>query len=127
MKNFRGLSIALAMCALPAFADQPKAPRTNPARPAPSTATTTTEPSTATMPATTTEPSTAATAPTTSTYNSSTTTNDSMATSTATTPSTPTRSRSLPRTASDLPLLVIIGLLALGGALTVRSIARREA
>jgi hypothetical protein len=36
MKNFRRLSIALAMCAMPAFADQPKASRTNPARPAPS-------------------------------------------------------------------------------------------
>jgi hypothetical protein len=35
MKNFRGLSIALAMCALPAFADQTKASRSNPARPAP--------------------------------------------------------------------------------------------
>lgn len=33
MKSFRGLSIALAMCAMPAFADQTKASR--PARPAP--------------------------------------------------------------------------------------------
>jgi hypothetical protein len=33
----------------------------------------------------------------------------------------------LPRTASDLPLLAAIGLLALAGALTVRSLARRNA
>jgi len=32
----------------------------------------------------------------------------------------------LPRTASDLPLLATIGLLALGGALTVRSLAKRN-
>ncbi|HEY6320373.1 MAG TPA: hypothetical protein VJA16_02310 [Thermoanaerobaculia bacterium] len=59
----------------------------------------------------------------------------------ATTPSTPTSttdtsgtandtsttaSGKLPRTASDLPLLATIGLLALGGALTVRSLARRN-
>jgi hypothetical protein len=35
--------------------------------------------------------------------------------------------KSLPRTASELPLLATIGLLALGGALMVRSIARRSA
>jgi hypothetical protein len=35
--------------------------------------------------------------------------------------------KALPRTASDLPLLATIGLLALGGALTVRSLARRGA
>jgi cobalamin biosynthesis Mg chelatase CobN len=107
--------------------DHPNPGSPNPARPAPSTATTTTEPTTATTPATTTEPTTATTPATTSTYNSSTTSNDSMATGTATTPSATTGSSKLPRTASDLPLLVIIGLLALGGALTVRSIARRNA
>jgi hypothetical protein len=35
--------------------------------------------------------------------------------------------KALPRTASDLPLLATIGLLALGGALTVRSLAKRGA
>jgi cobalamin biosynthesis Mg chelatase CobN len=73
---------------------------------------------------TTSTPSSTSTPPAASTYNSSTTDN------TATTPSTPdttSDAKSLPRTASDLPLLVIIGLLALGGALTVRSIARRDA
>jgi hypothetical protein len=34
--------------------------------------------------------------------------------------------KSLPRTASDLPLLATIGLLALGAALMVRSIAKRS-
>ena len=84
----------------------------------PATGMTTTEPTTTSTPSATTTP------PATSTYNSSTTDN------TATTPSTPSTTsdtKSLPRTASDLPLLVIIGLLALGGALTVRSIARRDA
>jgi hypothetical protein len=38
-----------------------------------------------------------------------------------------TANKALPRTASDLPMLATIGLLALGGALTVRSIARRDA
>ncbi|HLX08431.1 MAG TPA: hypothetical protein VKY89_11270 [Thermoanaerobaculia bacterium] len=38
-----------------------------------------------------------------------------------------TTSQSLPRTASDLPLLAVIGLLAIGGALTVRSFAKRQA
>lgn len=37
-----------------------------------------------------------------------------------------TPAKSLPRTASELPLLATIGLLALGGALTVRSIAKRN-
>jgi hypothetical protein len=36
-------------------------------------------------------------------------------------------SSSLPRTASDLPLLAVIGLLALGSALMVRSIAKPKA
>jgi hypothetical protein len=65
--------------------------------------------------------------PATSTYNSSTTTNDNLATGTTTTPSTTSAPTSLPRTASEVPLLAVIGLLALGCALMVRSISRREA
>ena len=104
--------------------DHPNPGSPNPAKPAPVTATTT-ESTTATTPSTTT--TTESTPPATSTYNSSTTSNDNMATPAASAPSTTSDSKSLPRTASDLPLLVIIGLLALGGALTVRSIARRDA
>lgn len=83
----------------------------------PATGMTTSEPTTTSTPSTTTTPST------TSTYNSSTSTSDTPAAGASTT----TDSQTLPRTASDLPLLVIIGLLALGGALMVRSIARRNA
>jgi cobalamin biosynthesis Mg chelatase CobN len=72
--------------------------------------------------ATTSTPSTDTTPSTTSTYNSSTTSTDNTAAS-----GNASGTQSLPRTASDLPLLVIIGLLALGGALMVRSIARRNA
>jgi cobalamin biosynthesis Mg chelatase CobN len=73
-----------------------------------------------------------ATTPSTSSTTSSSTTNMSgsstPSTDTATTNNTDTTSsRQLPRTASDLPLLATIGLLALGGALTVRSIAKRNA
>jgi hypothetical protein len=119
--------------------DHPNPGSPNPARTAPVTATTTTESTTAATPpattttvsttvttppaATTTEPTPAATPPATSTNNSSPTTNDNLATGTSTT-SAPD---SLPRTASELPLLAVIGLLALGCALMVRSIARREA
>lgn len=107
--------------------DHPNPGSPNPAKQAPVTTTTTESTTVATPPTTTTEstPPAATTPPATSSYNSSTTDN------TATTPSTPSTtsddSKALPRTASDLPLLVIIGLLALGGALTVRSIARRDA
>jgi hypothetical protein len=52
---------------------------------------------------------------------STSTTTDTSANSTST-----TGSGKLPRTASDLPLLATIGLLALGGALTVRSLAKRN-
>jgi cobalamin biosynthesis Mg chelatase CobN len=38
-----------------------------------------------------------------------------------------TADKSLPRTASDLPMLATIGLLALGGALMVRSVAKPQA
>jgi hypothetical protein len=50
---------------------------------------------------------------------------DPSGSSTATTDNN--ANQSLPRTASELPLLAIIGLLAVGGALTVRSLARRGA
>ena len=110
--------------------DHPNPGSPNPAKQAPATTTTTESTTVATPPTTTTEstPPAATTPPATSTYNSSTTSSDNMATPAASTPSTTSDdSKSLPRTASDLPLLVIIGLLALGGALTVRSIARRDA
>jgi cobalamin biosynthesis Mg chelatase CobN len=109
--------------------DHPNPGSPNPARTAPAPMTTTEPTTAATPPASTTTETTTTTAtpPATSTYNSSTTTSDTTATGTTTTPSTTADSKSLPRTASDLPLLVIIGLLALGGALTVRSIARRDA
>lgn len=106
--------------------DHPNPGSPNPARTAPAPMTTTEPTTAATPPASTTETTTTATPPATSTYNSSTTSSDTAA-GTTTTPSATSDSKSLPRTASDLPLLVIIGLLALGGALTVRSIARRDA
>ncbi|HYL05156.1 MAG TPA: hypothetical protein VE075_03900 [Thermoanaerobaculia bacterium] len=73
-----------------------------------------------------------------STYGSSTAGGGSSATGTSDTSATGTGSTAddtsaqsgsgkLPRTASDLPLLTAIGLLALAGALTVRSLARRDA
>jgi hypothetical protein len=67
-----------------------------------------------------------ATTPAESSTTTSTSSNTPSDTSASTTPSTDTSAttnKSLPRTASDLPLLATIGLLALGGALTVRSIA----
>jgi hypothetical protein len=77
---------------------------------------------------TTTEPT-----PSTSSTTTSTTTDNTSGSSTSTTdnsgtaPDTSTTaSGKLPRTASDLPLLATIGLLALGGALTVRSLAKRN-
>jgi hypothetical protein len=76
------------------------------------TGTTTTEPSTSTSSTTTTTettPSTSATTP--SDMNGSSASSNS----------------SLPRTASDLPLLATIGLLSLGAALMVRSVAKRDA
>lgn len=109
--------------------DHPNPGSPNPAKPAPVTTTTTDSTTVATPPATTTTmdstPPAATTPPATSSYNSSTT--DNTATTPSTPPDTTSDAKSLPRTASDLPLLVIIGLLALGGALTVRSIARRDA
>jgi hypothetical protein len=105
--------------------DHPNPGSPNPAKPAPAPMTTT-EPTTAATPATTTDstPPATATPPATSSYNSTTT--DTTA-NPPSTPSTTSDYKALPHTASDLPLLVIIGLLALGGALTVRSIARRDA
>jgi hypothetical protein len=76
---------------------------------------------------------TPATTPSTSSTTTSTTVDNTSGTPTSTTdnsgtaPDTSTAAGGkLPRTASDLPLLATIGLLALGGALTVRSIARRN-
>jgi len=68
---------------------------------------------------------TTATPATTSTDTSSTSTSTTDTSGTANNTST-TANGSLPRTASDLPLLATIGLLALGGALTVRSLAKRN-
>jgi hypothetical protein len=75
-----------------------------------------------------TTPTTAA--PADSSTSSSTTTDTSGSSTPSTTTDTTnnvTPNKSLPRTASELPLLATIGLLALGGALTVRSIAKRNA
>lgn len=63
---------------------------------------------------------------------STTTTTETTPSTSATTPSdmngsSASSSTSLPRTASDLPLLATIGLLSLGAALMVRSIAKRDA
>ena len=82
-------------------------------------------------------PATGATtaAPETTPSTSSTTTSSTVDnTSGSSTPATDTTANNtsttaggkLPRTASDLPLLATIGLLALGGALTVRSLAKRN-
>lgn len=80
-------------------------------------------PATATQPSTTTETpsSTAAETPPSSTTPSDTTSGSTM-TSTLSTP----RSDALPKTASGLPLLGALGLLALSGGLLARSIDRRN-
>jgi len=94
-------------------------------------------PNPSSAPSATTEPNvpaaTPATTPSTSSTTTSTTVDNTSGTPTTTTdtsgtaPDTSTAAGGkLPRTASDLPLLATIGLLALGGALTVRSIARRN-
>jgi len=74
-------------------------------------------------------PASGTTTATTPTPSSSSTDTSSSTTSTTDTSGTAnnTANQSLPRTASDLPMLAIIGLLALGGALTVRSFAKRQA
>ena len=72
---------------------------------------------------------TTATTPSTSSTTTSSTTDNTSSTSTTDnsgTAGSTTASGKLPRTASDLPLLATIGLLALGGALTVRSLAKRN-
>jgi len=74
--------------------------------PAPSTSSTTTS--------TTTDNTSSSSTPSSTSDNSGTNSTDAAA------------SGKLPRTASDLPLLATIGLLALGGALTVRSLAKRN-
>jgi hypothetical protein len=78
-------------------------------------------------------PATPATTPSTSSTTTSTTVDNTSGTPTSTTDTSSTAndtsttaSGKLPRTASDLPLLATMGLLALGGALTVRSLARRN-
>jgi cobalamin biosynthesis Mg chelatase CobN len=87
------------------------------------------------QPATTTStPATATTSPTMSSTTSSSTTTDTSVSSVPSTSTTDTSGAandatakpSLPRTASELPLLATIGLLALGGALMVRSLAKRN-
>jgi hypothetical protein len=73
-------------------------------------------------------PATGTTTATTPSSSSSTDTSNSTATTTDNSgTANNTANQSLPRTASDLPLLATIGLLALGGALTVRSFAKRQA
>ncbi|HEV3074152.1 MAG TPA: hypothetical protein VHB47_07025 [Thermoanaerobaculia bacterium] len=85
------------------------------------------------VPAATAPAATPATTPSTTSTTTSTTVDNTSGTPTSTTdtsgtaPDTSTTAGGkLPRTASDLPLLVTIGLLALGGALTVRSFAKRN-
>jgi cytoskeletal protein RodZ len=75
-----------------------------------------------------------ATADTSATSPSSSTTDNSMSSSSSNTTSTDTASSStaassgsLPRTASELPLLACLGLLALGGALAVRTASKNAA
>jgi hypothetical protein len=84
-------------------------------------------------PATGATTATPATAPSTSSTTTSTTVDNTSGSSTSTTDTSgaandtsTASSGKLPRTASDLPLLATIGLLALGGALTVRSLAKRN-
>jgi|ERR1700687_3509965 len=92
-------------------------------------ATTSTKETPAEAPAPATDTTTTTTPSTSSTTTSSTTDMSASSTpstdTTATTNNLDTTAKQLPRTASDLPLLATIGLLALGGALTVRSIAKR--
>ncbi|HXO26297.1 MAG TPA: hypothetical protein VOA80_03065 [Thermoanaerobaculia bacterium] len=102
----------------------------NPGSTMPAPGQTATEPN---VPAATAPAATPATTPSTTSTTTSTTVDNTSGTPTSTTdtsgtaPDTSTTaSGKLPRTASDLPLLATIGLLALGGALTVRSIARRN-
>ncbi len=76
-------------------------------------------------PATGATTATTPTTPSTSSTTTSSTTDNTSLTSTTDTSGT-AASGKLPRTASDLPLLATIGLLALGGALTVRSLAKRN-
>ncbi len=78
----------------------------------------------AATPATT--PSTTSTTTSTPVDNTSGTPTSTTDTSGTANDTSTTASGKLPRTASDLPLLATIGLLALGGALTVRSLARRN-
>jgi LPXTG-motif cell wall-anchored protein len=106
-------------------------PATTTATTVPSTATTTStdmnNDSTVTPPAdtTTTAPpvdtttTTTTTTPTTNTYN-----NGSVDTSTTSTTTAPT---SLPKTASDMPTVALMGLLALSGFFGVRAYAKRNA
>jgi hypothetical protein len=84
-------------------------------------------------PATGATTATPATMPSTSSTTTSSTVDNTSGSSTSTTDTSgtlnntsTTSSGKLPRTASDLPLLATIGLLALGGALTVRSLAKRN-
>jgi hypothetical protein len=78
-------------------------------------------PASGAMPATPSTSSTTTSSTTDNTSGSSTSTTDTSGTANST-----SGNGSLPRTASDLPLLATIGLLALGGALTVRSLAKRN-
>ena|ERR1700688_1406100 len=77
-------------------------------------------------PAATTETTPSTSSTTTSTTTDNTSASPTSTTDTSGTANNATASGSLPRTASDLPLLATIGLLALGGALTVRSLAKRN-
>ena len=73
----------------------------------------------------TTEPAPSTSSTTTSSTVDNTSGSSTLPTDTTNNTST-TADGKLPRTASDLPLLATIGLLALGGALTVRSLAKRN-
>jgi cobalamin biosynthesis Mg chelatase CobN len=79
----------------------------------------------ATSTPTTAEPSTSSSTPSTTDTSSGSMSSSATSGSSTSVTTDDTANKSLPRTASDLPLLATIGLLALGGALTVRSIAKR--
>ncbi len=82
-----------------------------------------TDTSTATSSTTSTDSMNNNTTPTTSATTPTTTTDTSTPAGTSTDASTP---QTLPRTGSELPLLAALGLLALGGAVTARTFAKRS-
>jgi cytoskeletal protein RodZ len=111
-------------------ATEPNVPAASaPAATTPSTSSTTTSTTVDnTSGSSTSTPDTSGTAPDTSVSGSTTDTSGTgSGSSTAGDTASTSGGSALPRTASDLPLLTVIGLLAVAGALMVRSLARRNA